>query len=148
MNKKGFTLVELLAVIVLIALVSILAFSGVGAVSKAIKKSIWENKIELIENGAIRYGEDNMYDLTHPFIVDGKQEDITCDGYIAGISHDVEICKKRSVDELLKRNYIATNERDENDEKIIINDVTDEIVNDTYVYIWVENDVVYAHYAG
>ena len=130
MNKKGFTLVELLAVILLMALVAVIAFNGVGAISNTIKKGIWENKIELIENGAVRYGEDNIYEMTHFGQNCGAHEN----------------CLTVEVGFLLQRNYIATNDRDEEGNKILINDVTEESVNDTTVNIWLENNVVYAKY--
>ena len=57
--KKGFTLVELMAVIVIVAIISVIGYAGVTIVQKNIKTNLWEGKVEAIENGAVSYGEDN-----------------------------------------------------------------------------------------
>lgn len=58
MNKRGFTLVELLAVIVLIAIITAIAVPSVGAVNKLIKKNMLDKKAELIEEAALLLAED------------------------------------------------------------------------------------------
>ena len=57
--KKGFTLVELMAVLVLIVLISTIGYAGITAVQNNIDKNLWEGKVEAIETGAADYGEDN-----------------------------------------------------------------------------------------
>ena len=59
MNKKGFTLVELLVVIVLISLLLTLAIPGISKLSTNMKKRSLNKKIELIEQGAISWGQNN-----------------------------------------------------------------------------------------
>ena len=58
MKKNGFTLVELLAVIVILAIVTSMASVGVSSLRKGINKSMWNSTVELIETAAKRYGED------------------------------------------------------------------------------------------
>ena len=59
MNKKGFTLVEILAVIVLLSLLVTLAIPGISKLSTNMKKRSLNKKIELIEQGAILWGQNN-----------------------------------------------------------------------------------------
>ena len=49
MKKNGFTLVELLAVIVILAVVTSMASVGVSSLRKGINKSMWNSTVELIE---------------------------------------------------------------------------------------------------
>ena len=58
MGKKGFTLIELLAVIVLLGIVMVIAIPGVGAIKKAIDRSMLEKKALIIEEAASLFGED------------------------------------------------------------------------------------------
>ena len=46
--KKGFTLVELMAVIVIVAIISVIGYAGVTIVQKNIKTNLWEGKVEAI----------------------------------------------------------------------------------------------------
>ena len=59
MNKKGFTLVELLSVLVLIGLLMGLAVPGISRITSNIKKKSQKTKIELIEKAAVLWGQDN-----------------------------------------------------------------------------------------
>ena len=58
MKKNGFTLVELLAAIVILAIVTSMASVGVSSLRKGINKSMWNSTVELIENGAKNYCSD------------------------------------------------------------------------------------------
>ena len=59
MNKKGFTLVELLVVVVIIAVLSIIIVPSVINVNKNINKRLLSEKIENIESSAILYANNN-----------------------------------------------------------------------------------------
>jgi len=58
MNKKGFTLVELLGVIVLLAIVIVIAVPSVAGINGLIKDNMREKKVEIIEEAAILLGQD------------------------------------------------------------------------------------------
>jgi len=59
MNKKGFTLVELLVVVVIIAILSIIIVPSVIKVNKNINKRLLSEKLENIESSAILYANNN-----------------------------------------------------------------------------------------
>ena len=59
MNKKGFTLVELLAVIVILAIIITIAVPSTIAVSNKIKKKMYNTKVDMIMDAAKMYGQDN-----------------------------------------------------------------------------------------
>lgn len=63
MNKKGFTLVELLAVIIILSLLALLASTSVSKIVKDSKSDLYDTQIELIKSAAEAWGADNLYDL-------------------------------------------------------------------------------------
>ena len=58
MNKKGFTLVELLITIAILALIMVIAVPSIGAITNSIKENMLNKKADLIEETAILLGED------------------------------------------------------------------------------------------
>ena len=63
MNKKGFTLVELLAVIILIGLMGILIVPSVNKSIRDMLKESYEDQIQTIELAASNWATDNPYSL-------------------------------------------------------------------------------------
>lgn len=59
-NKSGFTLVELLAVIVLLAIIMAIAVPSALKLSTRVKESAYKTKIGLIEASAKIYGQSNI----------------------------------------------------------------------------------------
>ena len=127
--NKGFTLVELMAVLVLIVIIASIGYAGITAVQRNINQNLWEATVEEIETGAVKYGQDNLSRLTS-----------TCN--YGAISNCLEV----TVGFLIERNYVDTDEVDDSEKEIITNNVTGEIVNDNIVYIYLENNRVYAQY--
>lgn len=146
MKKNGFTLVELLIVIVLIAVITTIGTAGVIAVKRNIEKNLWESTISLIEKAAIEYGEDRKNAF--------ESNAGTCK--IDGV--DKNPCMKVSVKTLLEKNYISTKETigtGDDEQKVLINNTkekdeegyylgTDSFAS--YALIYLENDVIYAKY--
>jgi prepilin-type N-terminal cleavage/methylation domain-containing protein len=60
MKKNGFTLVELLAVLVILALLITIAVPNVISISQKIKKNMFCQKVTYIEAAAKLYGQDNI----------------------------------------------------------------------------------------
>lgn len=59
-KRNGFTLVELLAVIVLLSLIMAIAVPSALKMSSRVKEKSYETKIELIEKAASNYGMSNL----------------------------------------------------------------------------------------
>lgn len=128
MNKKGFTLVELLAVIALIAIISTIAFSSAIAIRNNSNKKLLKTKVEQIESAAILYGQENPNILTTECIVDE-------------VSY--KFCKEITVKDLIDGNFFEPGVfKDE--EKVLINDVTSESMNSEVVIIYRKNNRIYA----
>ena len=64
MNKKGFTLVEIISVVALLALIIIITVPIIGNTGENVKKKTLETKIENIEKAAVLYGQDNRGNFT------------------------------------------------------------------------------------
>jgi prepilin-type N-terminal cleavage/methylation domain-containing protein len=58
MNKKGFTFIELLAVIVLISVVLLIAVPSIRYADRKFHEKAYNTKMELILNAAKEYGDD------------------------------------------------------------------------------------------
>jgi len=58
MDKKGFTLVELLITIAVLAVVVVIAVPSIGAITQSIKNNMLEKKAEIIEEAAILLAQD------------------------------------------------------------------------------------------
>lgn len=59
MNKKGFSLVELIAVVAILGLIIVLVVPSLTKSSASSKQKIYDTKMESVKNGAIEYAEDN-----------------------------------------------------------------------------------------
>ena len=143
MKKNGFTLVELLAVIVIMILIMTMGSAGIGVLKEGINKSIWNNTVDLIENGAKRFCDDKKTQI--------MDLDPTSNKCVIN-SKNYAPCLTVTVDDLLMKKYISTKEYNE-DKKVIINKTIEKgetgyYVNYAKVYIYVENDVCYATYIG
>lgn len=131
--NKGFTLVELMAVLVLIVIIASIGYAGITAVQRNINQNLWEATVEEIETGAVKYGQDNLNVLN-------TNETCNIDG------SETRNCIEVTVEFLINSNYIDTDEVDDSEKEIITNNVTGEIVNDNIVCIYLENNRVYAQY--
>lgn len=65
MNKKGFTLIELVTVIALLGIIAIIAFVSIFAVIKKNKVSNCENLLLSIKSAAKDYVSDNRYNWSN-----------------------------------------------------------------------------------
>lgn len=65
MNKRGFTLVELLATIVLLSIISVISYVSISSVIKKNKVNNCRNLIKSIEGASREYASDNRYNFTN-----------------------------------------------------------------------------------
>ena len=81
--KKGFSLIELLAVIALLGVMLTLASIAITTYKKNSEENLKNQKIKYIETGALRWGEENLNSIPSSGVV--KQVQVFIDaGYITG----------------------------------------------------------------
>ena len=128
MKKKGFTLVELLAVIVILGLLGTMATVSVIYVSKRLRTNMYCSKIETIEKAAELYGQD----------LNESEMNISCTH--GGNSYNV--CTTISVETLLNERYL---DEDSDGDIIDPRDKTTSMKNNE-LYIYKKNNRIYASF--
>ena len=123
MKNKGFTLVELLAVILIMAIIVIISTYGINTMRKSINKRMWESKVDLINIAVEKWAEDNKYAFKSTSCV------------------NVDI---NSV--LIARGYLRTTEKDSNGNKIITNNTNGQKVTGT-VQVCLDSGSFYGKYS-
>lgn len=135
MNKNGFTLVELLVVITLIGLLTVIAVPASLTISKKVKQNMMDSKIELIESGAIVWGQNNKSEISNTTGCSDTSA-TRCITYTIGQmlnDSDKKAFKEDKIDE-------------DGTTKLLINPTTDESINDCIIEIYIKNKRVYADY--
>ena len=61
MNKKAFTLIELLAVITILALLTLIAVPAISKQMDNSKETLYNNQLKNIEESARAWGADNLF---------------------------------------------------------------------------------------
>ena len=92
-NRKGFTLVELMSVIVVLAIIIAIAVPTYNKIRLSIDKKNYENKIKLIEVAAAKYAEDTHYEtiFVDDLIKNGFIE-ADEDGFIKNLDGEIINC--------------------------------------------------------
>ena len=125
--KKGFTLVEILVVIVLISLILGLGIPGIMKLNENAKKRSYNTKVDMIESAAVVWGNNNKTLL----------KATNCE--IDSQNYD---CYKISVAKLIEDEYLNSEEIG----KIIYNNPeTDDTLLNNCVYVYKKNNRVYAN---
>ena len=155
MNKRGFTLVEVIVVISLLGLVLIITSTNILGGSTKAKEKMLQTKIENIERAAVLYGQDNRDNFTRDDTLTGVSECLNeyCNGksncycYYNGSNTKitVEFLANPGVDEDNNpiEPYINYDE-----DGIIKNPVDGTEMNDKKIQIYQKYGKIYAVYIG
>ena len=148
MNKKGFTLIEILSTIVLIALLLGLGIPGVMKISDNMKKRSYNTKVNLIEQAGILWGQDNKTRLqSNPDCQIEKNSNNSKGEYN---------CKKIKINDLIAEDYLEADAIKE--EVDLITGVKtykyeyfdpsedNKNISEKCVYVYKKNNRVYAYY--
>lgn len=123
-NNRGFTLIEILSVIILITLLLGVGIPGINKISNSMKEKSLNAKIDLIEKAAVLWGQENKVLLqkeTDCVYKDKNNNDITTS------------CYKISIGNLISEGFIPSEEYNE-------------FINNC-VYVYKKNNRVYAYYS-
>lgn len=147
--KRGFTLVELLAVIVLIAIIALIGAGGITKVRQNVRNDMCKSTVDMIEIAGKHYGEDFKNLLTSNCRINGNNYK----------------CLTVTVQELIDNGYINVKETPKKDangndvtqvingetvvvyEKVIKNESNDSVLNNNTVTIYIDG-MIYAMLNG
>lgn len=138
MNKKGFTLVEILAVLVIIAVVSLIGTVSITGVRRKMDENLFKNKLGEIISAASKWGEDNKSELdtekTVGFLI--------TNGYLE---------TEEAINTIKYEHTCGSDKNDENGyiedglcKNVITNNVDYKVLNSLVVLIYRENNRVYS----
>lgn len=130
MNDKGFSLIELLAVIAILALVMGISMPVISIVRESISEKTLEKKYSMLETAAILYGEDHQN---------------TLDNSVK--KYNGNNCIMIQVKDLVP-NYTKseTGKECKNDNTCIKNEVTNNYLDNDSIIIYSKNNRVHAVY--
>lgn len=146
MNNKGFTLVELLAVITVLALIVGVAIPSTIGISNKIKQNMYCSKINNIASSAALYGEDNRGSLTLP--LKNSEYKILFESMWNGEVNDIYY-QKVSIKTLIEKGYIKKEVKEKEFEKIggyILDPRTNEPMDEQEVLVYLKYNRVYSHF--
>ena len=153
MNKKGMTLIELIAVIAIMAILTLMIAPNIIEMRNQSIKSTIKNKINNVHNAAISYAEENLSGVPNSFtdqslkneyayggnksnkcisekIFDAEPEDLTyCEKY----------CLFVYIGTLIERGYLAG---DNSDSTQLLDPLTGASLNDKRVCVRYDTDIV------
>lgn len=104
LDRKGFTLVEILAVIVIIAIISVAAVPAVLSISTRNKENMYCKKVQTIERSAQLYASDVFEDIDEGEMVDDNE---ACKLYVDNKPmEEKEHCQLTDVITLAEQGYV------------------------------------------
>ena len=133
MNQTGFTLIEVMAVIVILGILATIGTINIMKIRNDSYEDLLETKIQNLEAAAILYGQENPDELTSSCTVTKVQ---------------YSYCVIVTVKTLIKGSYFKSTETNSNGEVDLINNVTSDSMLDDEIQIYRKNNRVYAKYIG
>lgn len=131
MKKNGFSLVELLAVIVILSIIMSMAGFGVMRIRNNSLNDLLNSKKKDLVAAAILYGQDNQDKFK-------KCQMDEVDSYCAYVT----------VEDLIKNGYYTSKETNSKGAKDLINNVTNKSMLCDEIVIYKKNNRVYAKFNG
>ena len=137
MNKKGLTLIELMAAIAIVAILAVMITPGILAVRDSVLESTLETRISMIENAAKDYAQEHIDELIGYKLDAGGN--VVFQNYVEGDKSPNPYCIYRTVNFLIINGYITnvntyTTTNGEKESRII-DPVTGESMNSRRVCI-------------
>lgn len=119
--KKGFTLVELLAVIVILALLATIAVPSAFSISESIKKNMYCEKVDMILSSAKNWGSSHLSQLK------------------------TDCYKEYPISYFIQEGVIKK-ETDDAEKGYLLNPLTNEKMDEKIVVLYKKNNRAYAYY--
>ncbi|MCM1052773.1 MAG: prepilin-type N-terminal cleavage/methylation domain-containing protein [Ruminococcus sp.] len=125
-NKKGFTLVEMLAVVAILAVVTTFAASSAVSVTRKGKESLYCTKLDIIRNEARSFGLNLEKELNNSNEYYNGYKSLTI-----------------TVDDLVKNGNLSPDKDD-----YVLNPVDNSYINDLKIIIYLKNNNIAAYIAS
>lgn len=150
-KENGFTLVEIITVIVIIGLLALIIFPNIMDTTEGTKEEAYNQKINLIKQSAVDYGISNQYELKNSKSYCYLKPD--ADGNVSEVIfsttkiNNYYPCIQKSVGDLAAAGLLNYDyETDDGNSKIIINPNSKKSINNCKIIIYYRNNNVYAYY--
>ncbi len=121
MNKKGFTMVELLASLAIMLLLAIVVIPNINAMRQKTLKQTYDSRVKQVQVAAKEWAGDNLVSVPSNVSRDYSTQRY-CDND----------CVCISINELIRGGYLAG---DKNEKKTLTNPITNEEMNDKLVCV-------------
>lgn len=131
MKKNGFTLIEVLAVLVILSIIMSIGAISVINIRNNSYKDLLETKKQNLEAAAIVYGQENPDVLKDKCEVDSYKSDY---------------CAMVTVATLINGKYFKSTETNASGEVDLINNVTNKSMKNDKIQIYRKNNSIYAKY--
>lgn len=131
MKKNGFTLIEVLAVLVILSIIMSIGAISVINIRNNSYKDLLETKKQNLEAAAIVYGQENPDVLKDKCEIDNYKSDY---------------CAMVTVATLINGKYFKSTETNANGEIDLINNVTNKSMKNDKIQIYRKNNSIYAKY--
>ena len=121
MNKKGFTLIELIASIALLAILSIIALPSINKIRIELLTKTYESRVNMIINSAINWADDHLEEVPSHVTADYTNQN-TCDSS----------CKCVLIGTLISDGYLSGSD---NNRTVMKNPLTNQSINNKNVCV-------------
>ncbi len=146
-NRNGFTLVELLAVVVLLSVLLVMAVPAVLSFTNRMKQDMFCNKVDTVIKSAQLYGQDNMASISNERIGKSTSDSCVINGTVRLDATSGIKCVKTNVSTLLAKNYLSKEAETKNGTPNDFFDPRDgSSMKDAEIFVYVKNRRAYAAY--